>query len=200
MIDHDLRTVHARGLLLQALAAEVTRRANEVTAAAYASAIWRNARLRARFRRRAPDPRWHDNGGYPPWLRRPRPCSYLREYWGAAFARGPLPDCYVCGRLLMIGRADTTPEQTKEIERQIERHGGDLPCCVCPATAVTACLTHWALYHASAARCFRCERHPAARPGVMPGVVCGPLWEGRRTTGYALRPSPEAAPLPTVMP
>ena len=197
-LDRDLRLAHARGALAQALAAQVTKAAHELAAAAYASAIWRNARLRARWRRRAQGARWRD-GGHPRWLKRSRPDWWRRITWGEAFARGQLPQCYVEGKLLLIGKAAATAAQQQEIDWQIEDHRGDLPCCVCPSDAVGRCLTHWQLYHAGAARCFRCERHPAAGRGGFPGVVCGPLWEGRRSPGYAAAPAPPS-PLVVVLP
>jgi len=190
----DPRQQMLRGRVAADLARIVTRGAHELLATAYAEAIKRNAKLRARFRRRAK--RWEH---WSAWPKRPHPDKNLRESWGYDFARGQLPRCGIGGRLLFIGTVDATPEQTKEIEYQIESHHGDLPCCVCPSDTIISCLTHWELYHAGAARCFRCERHPAARRGTMPGVVCGPLWEGRKTAGFVMAPSPAPPPPPMLV-
>lgn len=191
----DLYLAAQRGHLAVALAQQATTGAHELLASAYAEAIKRNARLRARFRRRTQGAGYHENGGFARWHKRQRHDWWTRVTWGHAFTHGPLPRCYVEGRLLLLGKVVATAEQAEELEYQIEHYGGDLPCDMCPSSAVGLCLTHWFLYHAGAARCFRCERHPAARPGTMPGVISGPLWAGRKSVGFVMAPSPAPPPM-----
>lgn len=177
---HDARELWLRGLVAQELARQVARGADALVTAAYAAAIARNARLRARFRRAQ---RTWDH--HPKWLRNPHHAQSLLECWGYAMATGRRePSCYVFGGKLPVGKLDAEPRGVDFILMHLHDHRGDLPCCVCASDVITRCLTHWHLYHAGAAGCFRCRGHAAAcGPGRW--SVSAPLWEGRKTPGFA---------------
>lgn len=100
---HDCRELYLRGLVAQGLARHVTYGADALVAAAYAAAIARNARLRARFRRAQRTwERW------PAWPRRVRHAQDTREGWGYDLARGREPHCYVYGPRLPVGKLDAS--------------------------------------------------------------------------------------------
>jgi hypothetical protein len=187
----DARAAWLRGLVAQALAREVTRGANALVATAYAAAIDRNARLRARFRRAQRT--WVE---HPAWLRRAHHDPITLECWGEQLATGRgEPSCYIYGGKLPVGKLDfTAPHDMNWVLMYLHDHRGDLPCCVCPSEVIMRCLTHWYLYHAGAAGCFRCRGHAAAcGPGRW--AVGPPLWEGRRTPGFAWPTLPPATML-----
>jgi hypothetical protein len=187
----DARQAWLRGLVAQRLAHEATRGADALVAQAYATAIDRNGKLRVRFRRAVRT--WPH---HPAWWKRAHHDPITLECWGEQLAtRSREPSCYCFGPKLVIGKLDRAePKDVRWVEMYMHDHRGDLPCCMCPSDIITRCLTHWHLYHAGAANCFRCVGHAAS---VGPGrwSVCGPLWEGRRTPGWAWPTLPPPSPL-----